>query len=121
MALGGIGPMLPVGEAPAGENDGQIGIGVGIGVAHAATEEDLGVIEEGAITVLRVFQFIQEPRKLNHLVVLQFEETHDALLYLTVVREGVVTLVDPEWAALEVTADSEGGDAGRIGLEGEGD
>lgn len=64
--------MFTVGETAAGEDDGKVGIGVGVGVAHAAAEEDLSVVEEGAIAVLNRFQFFEEASELNHLVVLKF-------------------------------------------------
>ncbi len=110
-----------VAVATAGENDGQVGIGVGVGVADAAARENRGGIGQGALAVLELREAVEEFAELLDLVGLELDEVGDGVLVVPVVGEPVVGLVDAQILGQEAAADLEGGDAGGVGLEGEGD
>ena len=44
-----------------------------IGVAHATSEQDLGVIEQVGFAVLDRFHLGKKPAELHHLIVLEFK------------------------------------------------
>ena len=59
---------MAVWVASAGEDDGEIEIGVGVGVAHAATKEDHGVVEERTLLIGLGFHLLEEAGEVDHLV-----------------------------------------------------
>ncbi len=104
-----------------GKDDGEVGVFVGIGIANAAAEDDGGGVQEGAVAVLHLGEAGDEFAELGDLVFFQGDEVGDDLGVVVVMGKAVVGLVDAEVLRQEVAADFEGGDAGGVGLKGEGD
>ena len=90
---------------------------MGVGVAHAAAEEDHGIVEEGAIGVGLGFHLFEETGEVNHLVQFEDEEVFDLVFFFAVVGKTVVAGIDTEVAGFEVAANFEGSNAGGMGLQ----
>ena len=56
-------------KATAGENHGQIRVGVGIRVAHSTTKKNGGMIKHAAFAILNALQLLKKPGKLLQLIV----------------------------------------------------
>jgi len=111
--------LIAVPVAAAGEDHREIGVVMGVGVAHAGAEKHHGVIEQLAVAVVEGAQLGDEARELLHLVFLHLKQAFDVFLHLAMVGEGVVALAQAEGRGFEAARDLQGGDARRVGLQGE--
>ena len=109
--------------AVAGEDDGQVVMGVAIAVGIAAAVNDHGIVEERiAIHVLGFLHLLQEPGELLHVPEIDLADLPDHFLVALVMRQMVVAFGNADVgvaAIISVAREQESGDAGAVGLEGE--
>ena len=113
--------MAPVLEASACEDDGEVGVGVGAGVAHAAAEDYGGIVQQGgAPDVLHGRKFFEEAIELGHQGRFDDVQLAELLGVLARVREVVVAAIDArDVRHRQGAADVQRDDARGVGLEGE--
>ena len=94
-----------------------------VAVTEGAAIEDRAVIKNGTVTFFRGFQAVEEAGELLRVVAINLGEFLFLFFVVAMVGEVVVTVANTDvWirAVAAVVGDDEGGDAGGVGLEGEG-
>ncbi len=96
---------------------------VGVAVADGGAVDDHAVVEECAFALADGFEFFEEVGELGSVEVVDLGDEGFFLFVVAVVGEVVVAVGDADLRVGAITAvvgDDEGGDAGGVGLEGEG-
>ena len=110
--------------AGAGEEDGEVVMGVRVAVGDGAAEDDHRVVEHGAGAFAEALQFPEEGSELLEVKAVDLRDLGLLFGAAAVMREFVVALGDADprvGAVAAVVLDHEGGDARGVGLEGEGE
>ena len=105
---------LDVPAAAAGHERGHVVVPVPHAVAHAAAEDDDGMVEQRAVAVRGGAQFVEEVREHLDVIAVNFGHLADPLLVPGVVRQLVMRVGDADFAIRAVTLfgpQHQGGDA----------
>ena len=109
--------------AVAGEDDRQVVVVVAVAVGDAAAVDDHRVVEQAlAVDVLGLLQLVEEVGELLHVEVVDLGDLLEVVLLALVVGDVVVAVRDAdllEAAVAAIVGEHEGGDAGRVGFEGQ--
>ena len=107
------------------EDDGDVLGGVGVAIADAGAEEDHGVVEDIGATFGKALHLLEKVGELGAVPGVDTLVLVELFSVALVVGDGVVTAADAikkgEIFARDGVAKHEGGDAGGVGPEGEGD